>query len=785
MEEDWFPKTTRTQMFAQPKPGVARPTTVATTHDHKEVIMKTQTLRTNEMTLRPVLGRPNSKQQRVMKARNRLAAIGVLLATLLFALPGFAQLIQNGSFETPTVPDGSLTNFFSGSTGIPGWTVVGGPGAAVAIFSTSFGEPGVSFPAQNGQQWLNLAASGNLNQLNVGVEQTVHTISGELYALSYYVGNSTGAPQYWGTYSTVNVQINHVQTCSSKNALVSPTTLVWQQFTCTFTASSNSTTVSFLFLLDGDPQNTGLAPLDHVVLTRVPHTGGTWTPESTPFPGSGAGSALLLTDGRVLVHSEQTNPADWYTLTPNAFGDYIKGTWTKVASLTNLPAGYCYAPLAFASAVLPDGRVIVEGGEDNIPPGCPMTTQTNKGAIYDPVADQWSKVDPPPGWTTIGDAQSAVLPDGTFMLADSQDAQNAEMTAPYLGGSSWVPTGTFKHDLNDEEGWTLLPGPPDAEVLLTVDTSGGCGLTGSEMYINGYWFCIADTPTQLWGSTLHEMGPAVLRPDGTVFQAGGTTASGSGQSAIFDDSTFQWTQGPDFPNDSNGNPLDIADGPAALLPNGNVLMMTSPGNGSLGAVFFELRYGANNLVKAPAPPKAPKDASFYGHMLILPTGQIFFTDFSKDVEIYTPTDQGYSNSWRPVVKHINNKSVANCIPPRFPGSPPPPCLIISQNGPNTLDGLQLNGLSQGAAYGDDYQSATNYPLVTITEIQEACFDPPCQPPPHVYYCRTHDHDNMGVATGNLLVSTKFECPKVPKNFVGYLDVVANGISGGGITVTVK
>src|SRR5271157_1374608 len=164
MEEDWFPKTTRTQMFAQPKPGVARPTTVATTHDHKEVIMKTQTLRTNEMTLRPVLGRPNSKQQRVMKARNRLAAIGVLLATLLFALPGFAQLIQNGSFETPTVPDGSLTNFFSGSTGIPGWTVVGGPGAAVAIFSTSFGEPGVSFPAQNGQQWLNLAASGNLNQ---------------------------------------------------------------------------------------------------------------------------------------------------------------------------------------------------------------------------------------------------------------------------------------------------------------------------------------------------------------------------------------------------------------------------------------------------------------------------------------------------------------------------------------------------------------------------------------------------------------------------------------------
>jgi hypothetical protein len=44
---------------------------------------------------------------------------------------------------------------------------------------------------------------------------------------------------------------------------------------------------------------------------------------------------------------------------------------------------------------------------------------------------------------------------------------------------------------------------------------------------------------------------------------------------------------------------------------------------------------------------------------------------------------------------------------------------------------------------------------------------------------------MGVATGNLLVTTKFDCPTVPTNFVGYLEVVANGIGGGGIPVIVK
>ena len=343
-------------------------------------------------------------------------------------------------------------------------------------------------------------------------------------------------------------------------------------------------------------------------------------------------------------------------------------------------------------------------------------------------------------------------------------------------GASWVPTGTFKHDLNDEEGWTLLPGPPDAEVLLTVDTSvlGGstCGPTGSEMYINGFWFCIANTPTQLWDSGSHEMGPAVLRPDGTVFQAGGTSQFGSGQSAIFDSSKFTWKAGPNFPPN-----LDVADGPAALLPNGNVLVMASPGLFTPPASFYEMQYGTDTLVKlANAPRNAGNDSSEEGHMLVLPTGQIYFADF-QDVEIYTPTDQIAENSWYPVVQHINNHAVAGCF-----GGPifyllPPPCLTISQGSTNTLDGLQLNGLSQGAAFGDDYQSATNYPLVRIVEeIVPFCLFGQSCPMPQVYYCRTHDHSNMGVATGNLLVSTKFECPNVPIGFTGYLEVVANGIA---------
>ena len=59
-----------------------------------------------------------------------------------------------------------------------------------------------------------------------------------------------------------------------------------------------------------------------------------------------------------------------------------------------------YGPLFFASAVLSDGRLIIEGGEQNFAD----YVWTNQGAIYDPVANTWTPVNPPNGWNNIGDA---------------------------------------------------------------------------------------------------------------------------------------------------------------------------------------------------------------------------------------------------------------------------------------------------------------------------------------------------------------------------------------------
>ena len=159
---------------------------------------------------------------------------------------------------------------------------------------------------------------------------------------------------------------------------------------------------------------------------------------------------------------------------------------------------------------------------------------------------------------------------------------------------------------------------------------------------SGDWRVVGTTPVQLWDSWLtcgelsqkpkngpsFELGPGVLRPDGTVFYAGSNPCPGAGHTAIYNSRTNTWEAGSDFP----GN-INIADGPAALEVDGKVLMMASPGYGNPPVTFFE--WDGTALKEVPGTPNAPTDGSFYGNMLALPSGEILLTDFSDDIEIYT------------------------------------------------------------------------------------------------------------------------------------------------------
>ena len=438
------------------------------------------------------------------------------------------------------------------------------------------------------------------------------------------------------------------------------------------------------------------------------------------------GTALLLTDGTVMAID--TFAGAWYRLTPDRYGSYVNGTWSQVASL---PVGY--APLYFASAVLPDGRLIVEGGEYNF--AIAPLQSTSLGAIYDPVSDTWTPVAPPPEFCCIADAQSVVLADGQFMLANSYTSQQALLNAATL---TWTPTGAGKADPNNEEGWTLLPN----KQVLTVDTRNG---TNSEVYVpaSGVWQSAGSTVVPLAAGA--EVGPAVLRPDKTVFATGAT-----GHSAIYDTGARTWRVGPDFPLSQQGQQLNIDDGPAALLPSGNVLCDASP-NGGAPSYFFE--FDGTNLNSVPGPPHAPIDGSFQSRMLVLPTGQILFGDGSTDVEIYTASGT-YNPHWAPRIRSA----------PR----------AVSPGGSYTISGYYFNGFSQGASYGDNAQSATNYPLVRITNLATG----------HVFYSRTHDHSSMAVAFGGV-VSTRFDVSATQELGASTLVVVANGIPSASMIIDVE
>jgi hypothetical protein len=453
-------------------------------------------------------------------------------------------------------------------------------------------------------------------------------------------------------------------------------------------------------------------------------------------PPNGAGLGFLLTDGTVMFQGNSSS--DWIQLTPDISGSYLNGTWTALASL---PAGY--APEDFASAELADGRVVITGGEYNFG----SFVLTNLGAIYDPVANTWTALAPPAGWDYIGDSPSVVQPGGEFLVGQKIDTLMAELDPATLQWTAMASTG--KSDFNAEEGWTLLP---DGSVL-TVDVKNA---PNSERYIPSMqtWFTAGNTPVDLHspggGECLSygpndsicyhppgEIGPAILRPDGTVFATGSNSTAGPGHTAIYTPPTAltdpgSWTTGPDFPGNDNAG-----DSYAVLLTNGNVLV-----EGVSGTLyeFDGQTFAANGQVSSGS------------SLLVLPTGEVIVG--GPPVQIYTSTGQP-SAAWAPTIT-------------TFPAS-------ITRGSTYSISGTQFNGLSQADAYGDENETATNYPLVRITN----------QATSHVFYARTHDHSTMAVATGSAIVSTNFDVPSAMETGASSLEVVANGIPSASVSVTVN
>ena len=191
----------------------------------------------------------------------------VVLPALLFGFAAAgearaANLIKDGGFETPVVPDGSLTRFTNGDM-IGPWTVVGATGT-VDLISSSFTFENFTFPAKSGKQWLDLTGD---TQTATGVAQTFATKSGSSYQLKFSVGSVYDPDGQAGTSSTVTVMNGSTQIYKAvAKGKKGSTSQTWHSFTVTFKATSSSTTLSFI---NGDPSTDTDCGLDAVSLSAA------------------------------------------------------------------------------------------------------------------------------------------------------------------------------------------------------------------------------------------------------------------------------------------------------------------------------------------------------------------------------------------------------------------------------------------------------------------------------------------------------------------------------------
>jgi choice-of-anchor C domain-containing protein len=204
--------------------------------------------------------------------------LGTALVAAMFAAAPAANaatnLITNGSFEDGVyIADGGFVTLSNGdNTSIAGWTVL----------PYSIDYVGTYWQASDGLRSLDLSGAAN-----GGVSQTIATISGKVYTVSFdLAGNPDGADE---TKFMVTTLGNGVGGGAAKiftfdvGAGNTREDMGWKTFSYTFTATSNSTTLNFA---SANESPYGPA-LDNVSVSAVPEPA-TWAMMIVGFGAAGA-----------------------------------------------------------------------------------------------------------------------------------------------------------------------------------------------------------------------------------------------------------------------------------------------------------------------------------------------------------------------------------------------------------------------------------------------------------------------------------------------------------------
>jgi hypothetical protein len=448
---------------------------------------------------------------------------------------------------------------------------------------------------------------------------------------------------------------------------------------------------------------------------------GTWTQVTTPSPNYNEGVMLLLTDGRVMAKTSYGGASygnTWDILTPDATGSYINGTWTSSSPMFD-------TRLYFSTQILKNGNVYVAGGEYG----------TGKGSseIYNPYSDIWTTGPALPPTDSIYDGNSVTLPDGRILQGIV--SHGGQLNFYYDPIANTYTPGPSCIKSHDESSWVKLK---DNSILFVdyYDTT-------TERYIPtlNRWVKDGNVPIKLYDTIAGEIGAGFLLPDGRAFFLGA-----SGNTAYYtptgDTTKGTWVAGPKIPNNQS-----TPDAAAAMMVNGKILCAVSgkPTHSNWfpsPTSYYEFDYVADSFkrIKAPDGNDTLYGPCFYSNMLNLPDGSILYSSQASNFYfVYTP-DGSPLAAGKPTIDKI-----------------------IKQNCDTYLvTGTLFNGITEGSAYGDDWQMATNYPIVRLSSGS------------NVYYATTYNWNRTGVQTGSLPDTAEFVLPYMLPTGTYSLVVSANG-----------
>lgn len=341
---------------------------------------------------------------------------------------------------------------------------------------------------------------------------------------------------------------------------------------------------------------------------------------------------------------------------------------------------------------------------------------------YNPTTNVWSSVSPADGTangflpilstTAVGDELGPALrlQDGRILVlgATQHTAIYTPSTNTWVAGPDMMGTisgVSFPFGADDAPAAIL----PNGHVIFVADFGPGAPFTGNTTTGSKVITGIANT---------------------TGYQTG-WAVSGSGIAA--------------------SSTISSVDSISQITLNNNATITANNVALKIGATFSKptqvFDFNPTTSTIAPVSPAIPDtglntSSAFVSRMLMLPNGQLLYSDSSSQLWVYTP-DGTAPASARPVINSV----------------------VYNGGGIFTLTGKQINGQSAGSSYGDDVQTDQNYPIVRFTNSTG-----------NVYYARTSNWSSTNVATGTTLVTTNFTlAPGMPAGIYSAI------VSGAGIS----